>query len=275
MTYRFSGTAVSIFGGYKAIDLLFIAGTSGHHPRPTSQRVSCILTKVSFPDALWQTFGFQAVSRSTIQTEITSLRPMSSITASDPDIREIVSYWFDGPESQENWFGGGPQVDTEIKERFGGLVEKARAEELNSWTTEPTGTLALILLLDQFPRNIFRGNPSSFSSDAQAMKITTMAIAKGFDRQVPHLQQPFYYLPLMHNETLLSQIACIALFESALCRCESDSEVTANLKKFIKFSYSHQDPIKRFGRFPSRNETLGRESTPEEIAYRKENPSGF
>ena len=175
----------------------------------------------------------------------------------------------------KKWFFGGPQIDAEIKEQFGGLVEKARAELLNSWTEEPKGTLDLILLLDQFPRNIFRGSPLSFSSDAQALKITTEAIAKGFDRQVPHTQQSFFYMPLMHDETLLSQIAVIAMFESLLAGCDPESEMAKHSKNSVSFAYSHRDCILHFGRFPSRNKILGRESTPEEIAYLKEHPSGF
>ena len=200
---------------------------------------------------------------------------MSSTTPLDPDINRTTSYWFDGPEAQKKWFGGGPSIDAEIKEQFGELVDKARTEQLNSWTTEPKGALALIILLDQFPRNIFRGTPSAFSSDFQAVNIATTAIAKGFDRQVSLTQQSFFYMPLMHDENLLSQIALTALFELALSRCEPGSELAQNWERSIKFAYNHKDPILRFGRFPSRNEILGRTSTPEEIAYLKENPSGF
>ena len=200
---------------------------------------------------------------------------MSSTTALDPNINRIVSYWFDGPEPMKRWFGGGPQVDAEIREQFGGLVEKARAEQLKSWTEDSTGTLALILLLDQFPRNIFRGSPLSFSSDSQALKIATKGIAQGFDRQVPERQQAFFYLPMMHDETLLGQIAGIAMFESLLARCNPDSEMAKRANRNVHFAKSHLHCILHFGRFPSRNEILGRESTPEEIEYLKDHPSGF
>jgi uncharacterized protein (DUF924 family) len=193
----------------------------------------------------------------------------------DPDINRTISYWFDGPNAMKKWFGGGPQIDAEIKQQFGGLVEKARAQKLNSWTEQPTGTLALIILLDQFPRNIFRGSPLSFSSDAQALKVATEGIAKGFDRQVPLTQQSFFYLPMMHDETLLGQIAGIALFDSLAARCHPESEIAKQTKKSGHFAKSHLDCILHFGRFPSRNEILGRVSTPEEVAYLKEHPSGF
>ncbi|KAG0644991.1 hypothetical protein D0Z07_9091 [Hyphodiscus hymeniophilus] len=227
-------------------------------------------------DASHQILGFQAMFRSTIQTPFSSFRSMSSTMPMDPDINRTMSYWFDGPEPQKKWFAGGPAVDAEIRDQFGGLVEKARAHELGSWTSEPVGTLALIILLDQFPRNIFRGTPSAFSSDPQALNVTTTAIAKGFDRSVSHTQQSFFYLPLMHGENLLSQVAGVALTEAALARCEpNDSELKEYWERSIKFAYSHRDSILKFGRFPSRNEAIGRESTPEEIAYLKENPSGF
>jgi len=226
-------------------------------------------------NAFRQILGFQAAFKSTIQLPFTSYRAMSSITPLGPNVNRIISHWFDGPEPIKRWFGGGPQVDAEIKEQFGGLVEKARAEQLNVWTEEPTGTLALILLLDQFPRNIFRGSPLAFSSDAQALKIATEGIAKGFDRQVPHMQQGFFYLPMMHDETLLSQIAVIAMFESLLARCDPNSEMATHSNKSVQFAKSHLHCILHFGRFPSRNEILGRKSTPEEIEYLKEHPSGF
>jgi uncharacterized protein (DUF924 family) len=228
-----------------------------------------------FTDLFRQILGLQAAFKSTIRVPFTSFRAMSSITPLDPDINRTVSYWFDGPDPVKKWFGGGPQVDAEIKEQFGGLVEKARADKLNAWTEQPTGTLALILLLDQFPRNIFRGSALSFSSDAQALKVATEGVAKGFDRQVPHMQQPFFYLPMMHDETLLGQIAGIAMFESLLARCDPESEIAMHSKKSIGFAKSHLYCILHFGRFPSRNEILGRESTPEEIEYLKEHPSGF
>ena len=226
-------------------------------------------------DAIRQILGFQAAFKSSILNPFT-FRTMSSISSIDPDINRTLSYWFDGPEPMKKWFRGGPHVDAEIKSQFGSLVQRARAEELDeSWNTEPKGALALILLLDQFPRNIYRGSPVSFSSDAHAVKVTTQAIARGFDRQVPHMQQVFFYMPLMHDESLLSQIAGIAMFESLSARCDPESEVAKHAELSVPFARSHRDCILHFGRFPARNEVLGRKSTPGEIAYLKENPSGL
>jgi len=170
---------------------------------------------------------------------------------------------------------GGAKVDNEIKEQFGDLVVKARASELASWAEQPHGALALIVLLDQFSRNIFRGSPLSYSSDSVALEVATEAIAKGFDREVTHLQQSFFYLPLMHSESLLGQIAALSLYENLCHRCEPDSMSKEYAESSTQFSRLHRDVIMRFGRFPSRNEVLGRISTPEEIKFLKEHPSGF
>jgi uncharacterized protein (DUF924 family) len=107
------------------------------------------------------------------------------------------------------------------------------------------------------------------------LKVATEGIAKGFDQQLPEIQQSFFYLPMMHDETLLGQIAGIALFESLAARCEPDSEIAQNQKKSVVFAKAHLHCILNFGRFPSRNAVLGRVSTPEEIAYLKEHPTGF
>jgi len=191
------------------------------------------------------------------------------------DVSRIKSYWFDSPEPVKKWFMGGPETDEEIRTQFGSLVDQARKSELDSWKEKPQSTLALVLLLDQFPRNIFRGSPLSYSSDAMALNVTTEAIAKGFDREVPHLQQSFFYLPLMHDEKLITQVAGMAMFELLSKRCDPESAADKFSKESWHFAERHRDVILKFGRFPSRNEILGRDSTEEEIAYLREHPSGF
>lgn len=191
------------------------------------------------------------------------------------DASRILDYWFSDPVPMKKWFGGGPTVDKEIKTQFEPLIVKARASQLDAWKAQPESTLALVILLDQFPRNIYRGTPSSFSSDGQALNITTEAIAKGFDRQVPLLQQGFFYMPLMHNENLLGQVASLAMFELLAKRCQPESEERKYFEMSWDFSAKHRDCILKFGRFPSRNEILGRESTLAEIAHLNEFPNGF
>ena len=203
---------------------------------------------------------------------------MSSTTplALDPEINRTLTYWFAGPPPNpiKRWFQGGPTVDEEIRSQFLPLVTKARASELSSWKASPKGTLALLILLDQFPRNLFRGSPESYSSDPMALEIATEAIANGYDRELELLEQTFFYLPLMHDENLISQVAGVALFENLLTRC-GDDEAKNFVKSGLEFGKRHLICVQKFGRFPSRNGCLGRETTKEEIEWLKEYPSGF
>lgn len=133
----------------------------------------------------------------------------------------------------------------------------------------------MLILLDQFPRNIFRGSGESYSSDAKAVEVATGAIVKGYDREVPLVQQSFFYLPFMHNETLLGQIAGRAFYEGWLRRCEGDAEALGFAKMGVVFMQKHLDVISMFGHFPSRNEVLGRKTTVEEARFLEKNPMGF
>lgn len=193
----------------------------------------------------------------------------------DPEINRINSYWFNTDDHMAKWFRGGPAVDAEIRGQFGDLIEKARASKLTAWTEHPQGTLALLILLDQFPRNVFRGTPASFSSDSMALDIAVNAIAKGQHREVTIMQQPFFHLPLMHDERLISQVASVALCETLQSRCEGNPEVAKLGEATLGAAKSHLNMIRRFGRFPGRNEALGRESTSEEIEFLKEHPFGL
>ncbi|TVY51740.1 hypothetical protein LSUE1_G010360, partial [Lachnellula suecica] len=142
----------------------------------------------------------------------------------DPNITTILTYWFDDPDPVKKWFSGTLAIDSEIKTLFGHLVEKARASDaqFTSWTDTPLGTLALLILLDQFPRNIYRNMPSAFASDAQALRIATNGIARGFDRELELDQVAFIYMPLSHSEDLLAQVACVALYEGLAARCKEE-----------------------------------------------------
>lgn len=199
----------------------------------------------------------------------------NSTPTMDPDINRVISYWCEVEDPRKKWFFGGPEVDAEIKEQFGHLVDKARASQLISWAEQPRSSLALLILLDQFSRNLFRGSPQAFSSDPMALDIATKSIAKGFHKEVPVMQTPFFYLPLVHHESLISQIAGVAFYESNLSRCASDSKEAEFTKQGILAAERHRDIILRFRRFPGRNKALGRDSTPEEIEFLKEHPSGL
>ncbi|KAL9125965.1 MAG: hypothetical protein Q9217_004909 [Psora testacea] len=201
---------------------------------------------------------------------------MSSASASDPNIDRILTFWFDDQYPVTRWFFKSEELDNQIKNDFGNLVEKSRTTaELDRWAEKPEGALALIILLDQFSRNIYRGSPNSYGGDSKALNIAVAAIAKRFDRQLSSMQQTFFYLPFMHDENMISQIAARALYEGLATRCESDAKANDFVRGGVGFCQQHMDVISRFGRFPARNVALGRKSTDEEIAFLKEHPMGL
>ncbi|EXJ63194.1 hypothetical protein A1O7_03641 [Cladophialophora yegresii CBS 114405] len=213
-------------------------------------------------------------------------------TAHQTDITRILEYWFtpSSPDASitEKWFRppNRDQVDEEIRTNFEPLIQQARNDSLDNWTTTPLGSLALIILLDQFPRNIYRGSHLSYASDAKAVDVAVQCVAREFDHSpetLTELQTLFFYMPLMHAESLIHQIAGVSLFELLAARCLSSTKLSATereeVTKFVtsslNFARAHRDVIMRFGRFPSRNEVLGRQSTPEEVQFLKDNPGGF
>ncbi len=166
---------------------------------------------------------------------------------------EIVSFWKNAGKDQ--WFKSDPAFDAAIRERFFETYEAGVSGKLGAWEGSAEGALALTLLLDQFPRNIFRGTQRAFASDKLALDIVKRAIASGHDRKVAKELHTFFYMPFMHSEELAEQERCVALMQK-----EGSQEN-------VKYAEIHRDAIVRFGRFPHRNEILGRTSTPEEIAY--------
>lgn len=197
------------------------------------------------------------------------------------DARSIVDFWFSGPAAWKRWFKRDSEFDAEIKSRFGSLIRDARTSKLDFWTAEPHSTLALIICLDQFPRNVFRGTPDAFSSDSKAREIAAMAITKGFDRKVPLIQQMFFYVPFEHGEDIISQVASLSLFEGLVRRVNEeaastttslDEEQVGFLRFGLKTARDHCAVIQRFRRYPGRNEAMGRQSTAEETEFLKENP---
>jgi len=166
---------------------------------------------------------------------------------------EVLAFWrAAGPTK---WFERDDAFDAEIRARFLATCEAAAAGRLEAWQRTPDGTLALLILLDQFPRNLFRGDARAFATDAAARSIAERAIARGTDRLFPLPERGFFYLPLMHSENLADQERCIAL-----CRDAGDAEGE-------KYAEIHADVIHRFGRFPHRNHALGRDTTEQERAF--------
>ena len=168
--------------------------------------------------------------------------------------QSIIDFWF-SDAVRPLWFKSTAEFDNQLRDRFGVLWQDAATGKLDSWDESAEGALALVILLDQIPLNIYRGKARSFSTEAKAREIAERAINKGWDTTLPDEQKAFLYMPYMHSETLADQDQAVALYQSA------------GLEYNLKFAQHHQDIIRRFGRFPHRNEILGRESTDAEQAY--------
>ena len=171
------------------------------------------------------------------------------------------------------WCGKSAETDAELAERFTPLVEAARAGALDDWAETPQGTLALILLTDQLPRNIYRGTGAAFASDARARAVAVAALDRGWDRQLLPIERVFIYLPLEHAESMADQERSVALYTRLFQ--EAPEKQLERYRNFLTFALRHRRVIERFGRFPHRNAILGRESTPEEIAFLQEPGSSF
>lgn len=165
----------------------------------------------------------------------------------------VLAFWREaGPKK---WFSKDDSFDAAIRTRFLATYEAAAAGRLANWEHSPESALALEIVLDQFPRNMFRGDARTFAADPLARQIAGRAIAKGFDRQVPAAERGFFYLPFEHSESLADQERCVALYRTA-----GDADG-------LKWADLHADIIRRFGRFPHRNAMLGRTTTAEEQAF--------
>lgn len=167
---------------------------------------------------------------------------------------DILTFWYTPPMPQ-HWFASTPAIDADIRARFGTFWEQAAAGEWDHWQATPEGCLALCIVLDQFPLNMFRGEARSFSTEQQAVAVTKHAVARGFDQRLPVERRSFLYMPLMHSEHLGDQDESVRLFEAA------------GLEANARFAHHHREIVQYFGRFPHRNAALGRESTAAELAY--------
>lgn len=194
----------------------------------------------------------------------------------DP-IEDIHDFWFGeldengmpDPQRDRLWFTKRATTDAAITERYAPLLEQAQAGELEHWADSGRGLVALVVLLDQFSRNIHRDSPAAFAADDRALALALAALDAGRDRALPLIHRVFLYLPLEHAEDLALQDRCVALFAALVA--ENDS---ARVRGFADYAQAHRDVIALFGRFPHRNQLLGRTSTPEELAYLSEH-GGF
>jgi uncharacterized protein (DUF924 family) len=164
---------------------------------------------------------------------------------------DILTFWREAGD--DRWYKKDDAFDADVRRRYFDLWQRASAGELSEWETSDDGALALVIVLDQFPRNMFRGKPEAFSSDAKALAVAERAVARGADARIDPDLLEFLYMPFMHSEALVDQLRCVELFQ--------------NSPDNLKYAREHAEIIRRFGRFPHRNGMLGRASTPEEQAY--------
>ena len=180
--------------------------------------------------------------------------------ANDPRAQAVLDFWFRGDETRKEWFQKDAAFDAEIARRFSALHEIAASGDLVHWRDSPRDCLALIILLDQFPRNMFRGTARAFASDAMALDAAKHAVASGYDRSMGEVERTFLYLPFEHSESLADQERALELFAG---------------NPNFEWARKHWEIVQRFGRFPHRNAILGRESTAAEVEFLKEPGSGF
>lgn len=191
----------------------------------------------------------------------------------DDAIRRIHDFWFsaaelDAPQidsRMERWFGTDPALDTRIRDEFGDLVDQAIAGKLDHWAKTPEGRLALILLLDQFCRNIHRGTARAFAGDKRALKLCVEGSINNDYRCLTPVQRVFFFMPLQHAESLGVQDKSVRIY-NALAEGVSDT-LRETFLTFAQFAELHRDIVAQFGRFPHRNRHLGRANTSEEAAF--------
>jgi uncharacterized protein (DUF924 family) len=199
---------------------------------------------------------------------------MSETATSDEDARSVLDFWF-GPAGggtygtqRKVWFAKDAAFDGVIADRFGKTIERALRGELDDWAATAPQALARVLLLDQFTRNVFRGQPRAFAGDAQALAAASTMVGSHQDEGLPPFMRAFAYMPFEHAEGLATQNESVRLFARL-------AAAAPELAHMSDYAARHRSVIERFGRFPHRNEILGRASTAEELAFLRQPGSGF
>lgn len=189
------------------------------------------------------------------------------------NFESVLEFWFgewhnNVPEDaqQKNWFTGGATFDLAIKKKFTTTLLASSKGELDAWELTPRGRLAFVIVLDQFPRNIFRGTANAFLYDEKALSLARDGVEFGHDKPLRAIEKMFLYMPYQHSESLKIQKEGLALYEAILNHTKSDEEY-AICKQAFEFAKQHHQLIERFGRFPHRNAILGRQSTAQEESY--------
>jgi uncharacterized protein (DUF924 family) len=170
---------------------------------------------------------------------------------------DVLAFWLD-EVGMKGWYGGGVDLDAAIRDRFEGAWKALSEGSMSLWLTYPSGTLAYVILADQFPRNMFRDSSQAFATDRVALAAAKMALSKGWDLKIDEPARQFFYMPLMHSECLSDQERCVRLMLTRMPESGADNLVHAK---------AHREVIRKFGRFPYRNEALARATKAEEAAY--------
>jgi uncharacterized protein (DUF924 family) len=176
---------------------------------------------------------------------------------------DVLDFWF-SDEARPSWFVKSDRFDAEVRARLGKPFEAAASGGLDDWREEPRPCLALVILLDQVPRNLFRGTPRSFATDALALATAELAVGRGYDEGLTPEERVFLYLPFEHCEDIAIQRRSVELFRR-----------NVGPGMFLDYAQRHLDVVERFGRFPHRNQILGRRSTEEELEFLKQPGSAF
>ncbi|CAM6100890.1 unnamed protein product [Calypogeia fissa] len=195
----------------------------------------------------------------------------SSAVGTTPE--DVLQFWYKGvdPESgvyeRKEWFAGGPEFDAQLEEKFADTLKLFSTGALDEWMKTVRGRLALVILLDQISRNVYRGSASSFSQDAAAREIALDTIEKGWDKELNPSELWFLYMPLMHSETLRDHEIVDRLYEDLANKNSDNEKVHKLLIRTLEFERKHSAVLKKFGRYPSRNAVLGRQNTKEEEEF--------
>lgn len=195
--------------------------------------------------------------------------------------RDVLDFWFGtldsnglaAPEKRARWFDKNAAFDDMCRTRFKALYDEVTAHAHDDWLEQPRSALAYIIVLDQFSRNMFRGEPAMFAFDELAVDATLSAVRKRFDAELEVEETVFLYMPLMHSEDIRHQDRCVKLFQAL--HDSLDGPAKERVTENLSYARQHREVIERFGRFPHRNAILGRRSTPEEVAFLEQPGSSF
>ena len=196
----------------------------------------------------------------------------------NPTAQDVLSFWlgdgllYDWPSTDHSslWFGGGATQDEQIRHRFGALVDEALSGGLADWEANINTRLALIIVLDQFTRNVYRGQARAFAGDPRAQQLVLQTLTMGQNTLLPRVGRVFLYMPLMHAEDLALQDECVARFTHLLNTATPERREA--LASNLRFAQQHRDIVAQYGRFPYRNAALGRENAPAETEFLKTGP---